>query len=244
MKQIKLAALLFMGISSLSSATFAHVVMKDEALPVTAFAPHNWTGFYAGLNMGAMQHTMNITDNNAATFLATIQQASNPQFTGGLQIGYRRQLDFTHVSGVYGLEFSADFSNATFNQQYGSEFALYQLNAKNELNNLCLLEFIGGIAADKTLLFLAAGLSWTNISGTVTNINSIPFFNSFSVNKKEVGGTVGGGIEYAFTDKISARLKVDVISPNSYTVYDNVDNSYHVSNNIVQGTFGVNYKFA
>ena len=243
MKQLKLAASLFVSASLFSSAIFANVSYKDEAMPVVAAAPYNWTGFYAGLNAGIVQHTMNITDTQATSFNATIQQASSPQFTGGFQAGYRRQLDLTRTSGLYGLEFSANFSNATFNKQYGSPFALYQLNAKNELNSLCLLQLIGGIAADRTLLFLAAGLSWTNITGNVTNQSTVPFFNSFSVSKNVLGTSVGGGVEYAFSEKISARLKVDFITPNSYSTSDNTGNSFQISNSIVQSTFGINYKF-
>ena len=243
MKQFKLAASLIICTSILSSPTFAQAVMKDEVMPITTSAPYNWTGFYAGANVGLVNHTMNITDVQATTFNATIQQVSNPMFTGGLQAGYRRQLDLTKASGVYGLEFSANFSNAKFRKQYGSPFATYQLYSKNELKSLCLLQFIGGIAADKTLLFLAAGLSWSDISGNTTNLDTIPFFNSFSVSKKALGTTLGGGIEYAFTKRISARFKVDVITPNVYSTLDNTGDSFQITNSIVQGTFGVNYNF-
>jgi outer membrane immunogenic protein len=96
MKQFKLAPL-FVGLTLLSSAAFAHVSLKGEAMPM---APYNWTGFYAGLNAGVVNHTMNVTDVDATTFLATIQQVSNPKFSGGLQIGYRSQIDLVSVPGV------------------------------------------------------------------------------------------------------------------------------------------------
>jgi outer membrane immunogenic protein len=244
MKQFKLAASLFVSISLLSSAAFAQISFKDEAIPFAVTAPHDWTGFYAGLNAGAVRHTLSITDNQATTFNATIQEVSNPQFTGGFQLGYRRQLDLTKASGIYGLEFSANFSNATFNKEYGSAFALYQLSAENTLLNVCLLQLVGGIAADKALLFLTAGLSWTNLSGSMSSQTSVPFFNSFNVDKKALGTTVGAGFEYAFNEKISARLKVDAVTPNTYTTYNNVGDAFQISNSIVQGTFGVNYQFA
>lgn len=239
MKPFKLAILFTATL--LSSATFATVSLKGE---IAAVAPYDWTGFYAGLNAGAMSHTMNITDNQATSFNATIQQVSNPNFTGGFQLGYRRQLDLTKASGVYGVEFSANFANTSFTQEYGSPFALYQLETKSEVKNPCLLELIGGIAADRTLLFMAAGLSWTNITGNVTNLTGIPFTTSYSLNKKALGGTFGGGIEYAFTNHISARIKIDYIKPNTYTVHDNLDNRFQIANSIVQGTLGVNYNFA
>jgi outer membrane immunogenic protein len=243
MKQLPLAASIFMSTLLLSSTTFAHVSMKDETLSLATTTPYNWTGVYAGLNAGAVKYTMDVTDNQASAFNATIKQVSNPRFTGGFQVGYRRQLDLTKTSGVYGLEFSMHFSNANFNQTYGSSFALYQLNSNYELQNLSLLQLMGGIAADRALLFLTGGLSWTNISGNFTSQNGAPFFTSFNVGKKALGSVFGGGIEYAVTNKISARFKMDVITPNVYTVSDNTSNSFQISNHIAQATLGVNYKF-
>lgn len=240
MNQLQLAASLCIGAALLPFTTIAHVPQKDAAISI---ALHDWTGFYAGLNAGTVKHTMNITDLKAASFNATIQQVSNPKFAGGFQVGLRRQLDTTKASGVYGLEFSAHFADAKFEQQYGSPFALYQLNSQSRLKNVNLMQFIGGIAADKTLLFLAAGLSWVHITGGVKNVDGLPFFDSFSISKKTVSTALGGGIEYAVTDKISARLKVDITTPNTFTTTDNVDNVYQASNSVVLGTFGVNYKF-
>jgi opacity protein-like surface antigen len=244
MKQFKLAAsILLINASLLSSTAFAHVSFKGESMPVVA-SSHNWTGFYAGLNAGAVSHTMSITDNQATSFLATLQQISNPAFTGGLQIGYRRQLDLIKTSGVYGAELSSNYLNSTFNRNYGSPFSVYQFNAKNQLKNICLLQVTGGIAADRTLLFLAAGLSWSNIMGKTTNLDSIAFFHSFNVNNKALGAAVSGGVEYAFSDTISARVKLDVISPGTYSVTDDTGNTYEISNSIVQGTVGINYNIA
>lgn len=240
MQPTKLATTLFLTASLYSFNLYANQSPTTVATP----APYNWTGFYAGLNVGAVSHTMNITDNEATSFNATIQQVTNPTLTGGIQVGYRKQLDLNSTSGVYGLELSANFSNASFKKEYGSPFALYQLSAENELKSLCLLQAIGGIAADRTFLFLSVGLSWSNLSGSVTNLDSIAFFNSFNVNQKAFGTVLGGGAEYAFNNQFSARFKVDVITPNTYTVTNNTGSHYQVSNSITQATLGLNYKFA
>lgn len=240
MKQVTLATSLFISSLLLSSATFAQMSLKGEAAP----APYNWTGFYAGVNAGVVYHNLNLTDVNAAAFNATITQNNNPKFAGGLQLGYRRQLDLTNVSGVYGLEFTADFANAQFEKEYGSNFSIYQLNSEHTLKDILMLQLIGGIAADRTLLFLAAGLSWVNITGTTTNLDTLPFFDSFSVTKKQWGTSIGVGIEYAITCALSARFKVDVIAPNTYSVLDDVNDSFQVANHIVLGTLGIDYKFA
>lgn len=241
MSQFKLAASVLVSTLLFTSPVFAQTSLKGEVMPS---GMHNWTGYYAGLNLGAVNHTMNITDNNAVAFNATIQQVSNPRFTGGLQLGYRRQLAAASLSGVYGVELSADFSDASFKKEYGSPFALYQLESENKLKDVCLLQLTGGIAADRTLLFLAGGLSWTRVTGSTTNVVNIPFFNSFSADKSEFGTSLGAGIEYAFTDQISARIKVDVVTPHTYSTSDNAGDSFTIANSIVQGTLGINYNFA
>jgi outer membrane immunogenic protein len=243
MKQLQQIISIGMSAWFVSSVIPAHAAYKDEAILPIATASYNWTGFYAGLNVGAMRRTMNITDANATSFNATLQQSSNPDFTGGFQVGYRYQLNPDKTSGIMGVEFSGNFSYASFNEDYGSPFALYQLNAHSELKNVYLLQLIGGIAADKTLLFLAGGLSVSNITGNVRNLDSPAFFNSFSVSKQALGTSLGAGVEYAINDKISARLKVDLIAPNAYSSTDNVGDIFQISNSIAQGTLGINYKF-
>lgn len=243
MKNLISSVCLLSAILLCSSASFAQLSLKDEVQPLYQ-SPYNWTGFYAGLNVGGVNHTMNITDTNAVAFNATIQQVTNPRFTGGFQVGYRQQLDLRAVSGVYGLEFSTNFADARFKKEYGSPFALYQLSSENKLKDICLLQLTAGIAAERTLLFLTAGLSWINIEGNTTNLASIPFFNGFNESKKEFGTAVGAGIEYAITQTISARIKLDVITPNTYSAHDEVGDAFQISNNIVEGTFGINYRFA
>ena len=241
MKLFKLAAPLLVSASILSSTAFAGGLEVEVLTPVAE--SYNWTGFYAGLNVGGVKNTMNITDNDATSFNATLEQAANPSFVGGFQAGYRYQIDMAQASGVYGIEFSANFADAKYDKTFGSSYALYELHSENELKNFCLLQLMGGIAADRTLLFVTAGLSWSNISGSVNNLDSIPFFESFSVSKKALGTTVGGGIEYAIYDNISARVEVDVITPRVYSTDDEEGDTFQISNNIVRGVFGLNYRF-
>ncbi len=240
MKNHKLAASIFLSISVVSSPVFA-ALYKGEVLPT---AGYNWSGYYAGLNAGVVNHAMDISDTQGASFLSTLHQVTNPSITGGLQVGYRQEVDLSSLAGVYGVELSANISNAAFDKTYGSPFAAYQLNFQHQLKNVALLEAIGGIAANRTLLFLAAGLSWVKIDGTTVNEDAVAFFNSFNVSKNVFGAALGGGIEYACTDKISVRFKADVVIPTTYSVHDNAGNGYLISNNIVQAVLGLNYKFA
>jgi opacity protein-like surface antigen len=240
MQQIKHAITIVSSLLLLFILTTTHAAMKDDI----SRTPHDWSGYYIGLNIGAINHTMDLTDTNATYFNATLHQVSDPRLAGGIQGGYRHQVDCNRVSAVYGLELTANLSDARFSEDYGSSFALYQLNSEHRLDALYLAQLTGGIAVDRALFFLAAGLSWVQITGDTTNLDSIVFSNSFSVKKNELGTALGGGIEYAITDKASIRLKVDVITPHTYSTSDNLDNNFKIANNIVQGTLGVNYTFA
>lgn len=224
-------------LNSVVFSTFAGSMSAQDSLP------HTWSGFYAGVNAGLVRYTQNITDDQAATFNATIQQTINPIFTGGFQLGYRHQMDAQILSGVYGVEFSADFSNASAYKIYGSPYALYELQAVNKLKNIELLQAIGGISANKTLLFLAAGFSSASVSGSLTNLDGAPFFESVNLGKTSFGWSLGAGIEYAMNDKLSARFKMDVLGSNNYTAWDDTGNNYELSNCNTQAVIGLNYKF-
>lgn len=237
MKQILFAASLL----TLSLSTYAAPSFKDEIAPTQI---HHWTGFYAGINAGAVNHTLDLTDADAASFLATLRQESNPKWTAGLQAGYRHELDMNVLAGVYGLELNVNFANAAFEKQYGSDFALYTLHSSNQLKTTSTLELMAGLAADRLLLFLSGGVSYAHIDGTTRNLDSLAFFNKFSVRKNAFGTVLGGGLEYALTNQLSARFKIDVLTPTTYSTKDNVDNHYQVGNHIVQGTVGLNYQLS
>lgn len=242
MNYFQLAVSVWISASLLPGLTFASVLSKDELISPPIAEGYDWTGFYAGIDLGLVKQTMNITDTQATTFYATLQQEFNPRFIGGFQLGYRHQINPARVTAIYGLEFNANFSDSKSTREYGSPFALYQLSTVNQLKNLHLIEFLAGIAVEQSFFFMGAGFSWTQVNGYVSNINGIPYFNSFTLNSRRISPALSAGVEYAFSDKISARFKVDAVSTNAYSAYDNTSNTYQISNTITQGTFGINYK--
>jgi outer membrane immunogenic protein len=226
---------------ALSASLFSPVAQASEKDPRTAY---DWSGFYAGLNAGFVKNKMTITDVNATSFYASLQEVTNPKGTVGVQAGWRRQLKLAQASGVYGVEVSANLSDAQNHRRYGSPFALYEFETDYKLKNVYLLEVIGGIAADRALLFLSAGVSWNRVDGNMTTLDSVPFFSTVHIKPKNVGAAVGGGVEYAFNDTLSARVKVDVICPNTRYVNDTLGAQFGVASTIVQGALGINYNIA
>lgn len=221
--------------------SFAGTANKNQVVQPNGFT---WSGVYAGINAGFFKNSLKITDVNAASFNATIEQNTNPNFSGGFQVGIRRQMSPSPTSGVLGLEFSANFQDHLSQMQYGSPFALYQLDSSYRVKSSYLLELIGGISAEKTLLFLAAGASFSTIRGQVINTDGLPFFRQFSLNKNAIGPVIGAGVEYACNNKLSIRAKIDMVYNNSYRTKDDTGNSYEVANQTMIASLGLNYKFA
>jgi outer membrane immunogenic protein len=62
---------------------------------------------------------------------------------------------------------------------------------------------IGYAAWDRTLLYVTGGVAFTNIKGTASLVGIGTFSNDTTV----TGGTVGVGLEYAFTNNISLGIE-------------------------------------
>jgi outer membrane immunogenic protein len=237
MKHVKLAASAFILASLFTSVTYAKVSYKGEVAPMApAFS---WTGFYVGANVGGVGYSQYVTDIDESDFDSTLHLDPNGKWSGGAQIGWRYQVDCAMASGVFGIEGSVDWTDAKYSRTFG--VTDYDIDTK--LKSLWMVQAMGGIAVDRTLLFLGAGAGWADLDGSWTDLAGDTTRN-FDTNKTVVGPVVSAGIEYAFTDMISVRAKVDELFASRYTRTDGRGNSFLINNNIVQGTIGLNVKFA
>src|SRR5262249_28597962 len=62
---------------------------------------------------------------------------------------------------------------------------------------------IGYAAWARALLYVTGGVAWTQVKGTVGLVGIGPFTDDKTV----TGGTIGGGLEYAWTDNISLGIE-------------------------------------
>lgn len=88
------------------------------------------------------------------------------------------------------------------------------------------LDFFGtvrgrlGVAYDRVLVYATGGLAWTALEDESRNIPAAAFFttttafnrakriaNASRSESEEIGWTVGGGVEYAFTRNLTARIE-------------------------------------
>ena len=208
----------------------------------------NWTGFYAGLNLGGSWGSQD----NALVSTAGATLASNSDHVdgiiGGGQIGYNWQTNQI----VFGIE--ADFqgsgqkADGSFSFSPVGFFAAAPPTVTMDYSDK--LEWFGtvrgrlGYAFDRWLPYLTGGWAYGHgvLNGS-TAVGATSF--SFSADKDYSGWTVGGGLEWAFDNHWSARAEylyidfgdgaVAAASPTLNVV------SGRLTDNIVRAA--VNYRF-
>jgi outer membrane immunogenic protein len=200
----------------LLSATAASLIMGGAAHaadfyappePVTAF---DWTGLYVGVHAGGGWGTKEWTD----PFIAkggeteslgdlTLQNYNINGFLGGGQIGYNWQHDWV----VFGVEAQASLSDMKGSDLFfgGKGTARSKVDA--------LGSFAGRIGGsfDRTMLYVKGGAAWAREKHTIDLFfggkNDSERGDSTSSSDTRWGWMFGGGVEHAFTDRISGKLE-------------------------------------
>ncbi len=239
----KRALLASAALIAFSSVSFAADLgyKKPAPAPYVAVIPaFTWTGFYVGLNAGyAFSNSENITHPGNAAYTALgipTFKASRDGFIGGAQAGYNYQMN----QFVVGLETDIQYTDL---KKTGVD--IFGDRARVETNYLGTVRGrLGFVPMDRALLYVTGGLAYgdTKLSSSVTG------FPGLTGSKRETsaGWTLGGGVEYAITNNITAKVE--------YLYYDLGDTrlsvndgvraaSYRAENqgSIVRG--GINYKF-
>ena len=191
-------------------------------------AYYNWTGFYLGLNLGYGWGTSNWDYAFAPAFGPVNTRPKGWLF--GVTAGYNYQTG----SFVYGLE--GDFAWANVR---GSQTCAILFSCESE--NRWLGTFRGrlGYAMDRWLPYITGGLAYGDVRATSNN----PLFPGASA--RNLGWTLGGGIEYAFMGNWTAKLEYLYVDLGNFDCSTScgVPGPVNVSfkENIVR--LGLNYKF-
>ncbi|CAH1656435.1 Outer membrane immunogenic protein [Hyphomicrobiales bacterium] len=200
--------------------------------PVVAAPPaFSWTGFYAGINGGYGWGGLPDYKKD----LGTGQHAkttANVMF--GAQVGYNYQFG----SWVVGAEADFDKLNGGIRGNDGEA----GLSASYRRNYMATGRARLGYAFDRLLVFGTAGIALekTSISVADTDPES---FGRFSKSAWSKGFVVGGGVEYALTDNITAKGEYlyTKFSKQTYTLGDEKLAVEGRSGSLVRA--GLNYKF-
>ncbi|GJD61806.1 outer membrane protein [Methylobacterium frigidaeris] len=182
--------------------------LPRRAAPPPAFTPvpvFTWTGFYAGLNAGAGFGGAGGTFTD--TTYGTVSPGSrDAAFVGGGQIGYNYQI--TPGSGfVVGAE--ADIQGTTFGRARSGlvgTTTFYDIGPS--------LDWFGtvrgriGYAFDRFLVYGTGGFAY----GSGSTPSNASYYTGTLPGSFRTGWTAGGGVEYAITDRLSARIEALYVS--------------------------------
>lgn len=235
--------------------------LPSRTAPVYApIAPiFTWTGFYVGANAGASFATFDTTVvGTAANTIGNVAALRRPQsfstdktgFIGGGQVGYNYQIGSIVLGAEADLQYTDVKSTNAFLGTSGATSVFRQ-----EMEYLGTVRLRAGYAVDRFLVYATGGLAYGEVKNNATFFSAtvpgqIDYFGSRS--DMQVGYTVGGGVEYAFTNNLSAKaeyLYYDLgkkNNPVNLTAAGPAGGSY-VARNETSGHIvrvGLNYRFS
>ena len=181
-----------------------------RAADIVEPAAYDWTGPYIGIQGGYAWGTNDVEVDTNLDIVTTAAIALIPPddddididgWVGGLHLGYLWQQD----SLVLGIEGDGEFADIDGDTDVflneGDPAPIGEV--EQEIDWLASLRLRAGIAWDRTLFYATGGLA----VGGVEVSADLGEIGSESESDTEWGWTIGGGIEHAFTDSLSARIE-------------------------------------
>jgi outer membrane immunogenic protein len=205
------------GIAFATDLPLPPMSTKAPPLPATV-APYNWSGLYVGGHLGYLWGRTHVDDDG----VTAERNARTDGIVGGAMIGYNWQVE----RAVFGLEGDFGWTNArgvgtgpddggtggttggTGGTTTDPVLIPIITRAPNHYDVRWTSHVRGrvGYAFDNWLVFAAGGFAAADLNfqeGAIT-INFVPAPNSGG---KYYGWSVGGGIEWAFTRNLFARVE-------------------------------------
>ncbi|MEW6255013.1 MAG: outer membrane protein [Pseudomonadota bacterium] len=224
------------GVSALAllggAASAADLATKYPVKAAPVVVPvFSWTGFYLGGNIGWGWLNNDLAVSPSYGIPATnISIGSANGFIGGLQAGYNWQ--FAN-NVVIGLEADIEWADLGGNSVAISGPAGV---ATGSVDYFGTIRARLGYAFDRVLPYVTGGVAYGKSDfGTIYGV---------STSETNWGWTIGGGVEYAFTNNITAKLEYLYIDldGSTYTIPSTLG-SIQADTNTSALKLGVNYKF-
>ncbi|MGO4571347.1 outer membrane protein [Microvirga sp. 2TAF3] len=232
MKKILLASVALFGFAGTAFAADLPVRAAPPAPVIAAVPVFTWTGFYVGVNAGYGWHT-----NNESVFVpgvGLVDTGSDGGFVGGGQIGYNYQIG----SFVIGVETDLQYADLGGNRNaflVGTPGSV-AFNNNSSDNYFGTVRARAGVAFDRALVYATGGFAYGDVGG------------SFGGGGSNGGWTLGGGVEYAFTNNLTAKVEglyVNLERNNDrFVVGTPVDFVSNKNNEFAVVRAGLNYKFS
>lgn len=176
-------------------ATVGGKAMAADYTPAPVVQGYSWTGFYIGGHAGYGEATFEGTFDGAAP-VQHFDDLDLNGFVGGGHAGYNWQLDGFGGLGtglVLGIE-----GDVSFVDWDDSENNCCSDSIDGDVDLLASIRGRLGIAFDRVLVYGTGGVAFTDASFEAHGT----FFDD-SDDFNDVGGVVGGGVEYAVWDNVS-----------------------------------------
>jgi outer membrane immunogenic protein len=177
-------------------------VLALSATGAFAGDPLDWTGPYAGLNAGVaiLDGDAEIVTGGGFGGLNGTFDLSDTGFTGGMQAGWNWQFD----QFVFGVE--ADINYVDVDDRFSVTGAKGTNTLRADYDWFATVRGRAGVAMNSALIYVTGGLALIDSELRVTQTPGIA-----AVTAKDseilVGGTIGGGVEYSFSESWSAKAE-------------------------------------
>jgi len=202
-----LAIVAAFGLGSAAHAADLTTMPEVVAAPAPAFS---WTGVYAGVHAGYGWAEFDNQYGAGENLSELVNGGGNKPdgFFGGLQLGYNHQFSNNVVLGIEADAAFADLKDSGQGIEGDLDDDFYRYNVETKIDALGTVRGRLGYAAGRFLPYLTGGFAWAHADYRFAFDSSSPNLNgSFSQSDVFTGWTLGAGLEYAMTDRISAKLE-------------------------------------
>jgi outer membrane immunogenic protein len=215
MGRLRSVLLVCVVVAAAAPAAFAADMPLPGPAPTYAPPPparYDWSGVYFGIHVGAglLEDTLtSTTTTSPIPFQSAGAQThlSPAGIIGGAQAGFNYQFN----SIVLGVEGTWTDSAITGSQVIPSPLTAVSENSTDAPLWYATATGRAGYAINDVLLYAKGGAAWMNAKYT-QQVVSGAVISQQSVTNTRHGYTVGGGIEYAFTENLSVKLEYDYLN--------------------------------
>ena len=201
-----------------------------------------WSGFKAGLTLGAANYTSTWTDSSYDWFGGSLSY-SQRKLVPAIHVGWDTQVG----SVVYGAELDHTFVSSKRDVIYNT--AVNNPNPHdlyhNELKSVTTLRGRMGVTMGDGLIYATAGLAKASANHSFTNYSNPT--DSRSTSNDHTGFVYGFGVEHRVNQLLSLRAEYQHINFPEASAYNSPTSGYYsvmeVGDNLTTFNFGASFHF-
>jgi len=203
------SAMLIAAISTASAADLRQPMYTKAPPPAPVL--FNWTGFYVGLNAGGKWITNSDETITSGGTVVTLGGNDDSSWIAGGQVGYNWQAPGSQW--VFGVEGDIDAQDFSRTRVLGAAIGPFFAGDAFSFESKWQASIRGriGYTWDRVMLYGTGGVAFTQAKATA-NLVGVGIVTD---DQTVVGGTVGGGLEWAVWNNISLGVE------GRYTFYGN-----------------------